>query len=140
MFENKFITGPESLVTTREARRAGFLEIALRRNDESIPFLDQAKALYARIVQETRNANDLLSMVECRESLLLAAGYSEKTKSNLSDEDKAELLKDFVENVLAPLGSKYPDEVVYRYLMSLGEQLGGRMRNIIGIVRMVQKG
>ena len=134
MFENKFITGPDSLVTTRDARRAGFLEIALRRNEESIPYLDQARALYTRIVKKTRTANDLLKMEDCREALLEAAGYSQKTKNNLSDADKDVLLKEFVDRVVAPCGRKYPDEVVYRYLMSLGEQLGGRMRNIIGVV------
>lgn len=134
MFENKFITGPESLITTKEARRAGFLEVALRRNEESIPYLDQAKTLYARIVQETMVAEDILNMTDCREAFLEAAGYSQKTKSNLSDEDKDLLLKEFVEKIVKPCGVKYADEIVYRYLMSLGEQLGGRMRNIIGVV------
>ena len=134
MFENKFITGPESLITTKDARRAGFLEVALRRNEESIPYLDQAKTLYARILQETNAADDMLNMRDCREAFLEAAGYSQKTKSNLSDEDKDLLLKEFIEKIVKPCGTKYVDEVVYRYLMSLGEQLGGRMRNIIGVV------
>ena len=134
MFDNKFITGPESLITTKDARRAGFLEVALRRNEESIPYLDQAKTLYARIIQETTVAEDILNMTDCREAFLEAAGYSQKTKSNLSDEDKDLLLKEFVEKILKSSGVKYADEIVYRYLMSLGEQLGGRMRNIIGVV------
>lgn len=134
MFENKFIEGPESLLTTRDARRAGFLEIALRKNEEAIPFLDQAKALYVRILTETKTCEDLVNLKECQEALLEAAGYSKKTKANLSADDKRTLLLEFVDKVLKPCGNKYPDEVVYRYLMALGEQLGGRMKNIIGTV------
>ena len=40
--------------------------------------------------------------------------------------------KKFIDEVLAMSGKKYIDEIVYRYLMALGEQLGGHMRNRIG--------
>lgn len=134
MFKNKFIDGPESLLTTREARRSGFLEIALRKNEESIPYLDMAKALYVKLANETKSCDDLLKMAEYREAFLEAAGYSKKTKATLTEEDKCALLREFVAQVLRPCGDKYVDEVVYRYLMALGEQLGGRMKNIIGVV------
>lgn len=129
---NVFVTSPESLVTTHEAYRAGVLEIALFKNKESLPYLDKAKALYATLRQNTKTCFDILGRHELHETILEAAGITQKTKKHLTADDKAELLKKFVEEILATSGENYVDEVVYRYLMALGEQLGGRMRNRIG--------
>lgn len=129
---NVFVTSPESLVTTREAYRAGVLEIALFKNRESIPYLDKAKALYVTLKKNTSCSSDILRMTNIHETILEAAGITQKTKKHLSAEDKADLLKKFIDEVLAKSGGKYIDEIVYRYLMALGEQLGGHMRNCIG--------
>lgn len=131
---NVFITSPESLVTTREAYRAGVLEIALYKNKESIPYLDKAKALYATLKQHTKRCSDIFEMTELHETILEAAGITLKTKKHLSPDDKHELLQKFIDEVLSKTGDKYIDEIVYRYLMALGEQLGGHMRNCIGII------
>ena len=129
-----FVSSSEDLVTTQDARRDGFLEIALRRNRESIPYLDQGKALWAKLNAETKSCDDILGMNEIRVALLLAAGLSVKAQYHLTDGDKIKILEEFVGQVLRPCGEKYVDEVVYRYLLSLGDQLGGRMRNIIGAI------
>lgn len=129
---NVFVENPDSLVTTHEAYRAGVLEIALFKNKESIPYLEKAKALYVRLRQETKCCEDLSKLGDLHETLLEAAGITQKTKKHLSAEDKRELLTKFVYEVLKKTGKKYVDEVVYRYLMALGEQLGGHMRNCIG--------
>lgn len=129
---NVFVTSPESLVTTHEAYRTGVLEIALFKNKESLPYLDRAKALYATLRQNTKSCFDILGRRELHETMLEAAGITQKTKKHLTADDKAELLKKFVEEILATSGERYVDEIVYRYLMALGEQLGGRMRNRIG--------
>lgn len=129
---NVFITSSESLVTTHEAYRAGVLEIALFKNRESVPYLDKAKALYVTLKKNTASCYDILEMTKIHETILEAAGITQKTKKHLSAEDKADLLKKFIDEVLAKSGAKYVDEIVYRYLMALGEQLGGHMRNRIG--------
>lgn len=129
---NAFVTSPESLITTHDAYRSGFLEVALYKNREAAPYLEKAKALYVRLKQETSSCHDIVEAADLREVLLEAAGFSVKTKRYLSEEDKVELLKKFVDVVLCVTGDKYVDEIVYRYQMSLGEQLGGHMRNCIG--------
>ena len=129
---NVFVTSPESLVTTHEAYRAGVLEIALYKNRASIPYLDKAKALYVTLRQNTKSCSDVLGISEIHETILEAAGITQKTKKHLTSADKAELLKKFIDEVLAKSAERYVDEIVYRYLMALGEQLGGRMRNCIG--------
>ena len=44
---NKFITSAESLVTTHEQTRAGFLAIALEKNRVGDPYVKQALAFKA---------------------------------------------------------------------------------------------
>ena len=138
MYQNPFVNQPEDLVTTEEARRIGFLEMALRRNLESVPFLNKAKSLYTTLKTRTKTSRDILKLKDLRIAFLDAAGVYSKTRSHLTEADMDSLLKGFVKEVLEPCGVKYIDEIVYRYLMSLGEQLGGRMRNIIGIVARIK--
>ena len=123
-----------SLITTPEARRSGFLEYALRRNKEAIPFIDKAKALKATLQAHTEQPHDILKIVKIRESLLESAGISVKAKAHLSNIDKERLLTDFINQVLIPCGQEYIDEIIYRYLLTSGDALGGKMRNIVGSI------
>jgi type II restriction enzyme len=134
MKNNKFVNSSHDLVTTRDARRSGFLEYALRRNKESIPFIDKAKALKVCLLKNTKCAEDILTLNNIRETLIEAAGVSVKAKAYLDDNDKSEILASFIKEVLAPCGNKYVDEIVYRYLLTLGDALGGKMRNIVGSI------
>lgn len=131
---NIHITNSHVLITTSESRRSGFLEYALRRNKESVPFIDKSKALKAVLEIHTKSASDILSIPQVRESLLEAAGISVKAKAHLSDVDKERLLNEFIDKVLIPCGNKYIEEIVYRYLLTSGDALGGKMRNIVGSI------
>lgn len=131
---NPQVSAAESLITTPEARRSGFLEYALRRNKEAIPFIDKAKALKAILQAHTQSPDDILGIEKIKESLIEAAGVSVKAKAHLSKEDKDGLLKEFIDKVLKPSGKAYIEEVVYRYLLTSGDALGGKMRNIIGSI------
>ena len=134
MKNNPHVNGAISLVTTHEARRSGFLEYALRRNKESIPFIDKAKALRAFLIKHTKSCRGVLKMESIQDCLMEAAGISVKAKAHLIDDDKRKLLSDFVDNVLVPCGEKYIDEIIFRYLLTLGDALGGKMRNITGSI------
>jgi type II restriction enzyme len=131
---NLNVTSAASLITTPEARRSGFLEYALRRNKEAVPFIDKAKALKATLEAHTNQPHDILSIVKIRESLLESAGISVKAKAHLSDIDKERLLVDFIDQILIPSGKDYIDEIIYRYLLTSGDALGGKMRNIVGSI------
>jgi len=131
---NLNVVSAASLITTPEARRSGFLEYALRRNKEAIPFIDKAKALKATLQAHTNLPHDILAIVKIRESLLESAGISVKAKAHLSNADKERLLTDFIDRVLIPCGQEYIDEVIYRYLLTSGDALGGKMRNIVGSI------
>ena len=92
MKNNKFVISSKDLVTTKDARRSGFLEYALRRNKESIPLIDKAKALQVSLQKETKCAEDILKLSDIRETLLEAAGVSVKAKAHLDDTDKIKIL------------------------------------------------
>ena len=129
---NPHIGGYLDLVTTHEARRQGFLDFALRRNTESLPFIDEAKALRANLLAKSTKCHDILDIIEIKDSILKAAGISVKAASHLSDTDKQILLQEFIEKALEPSGNNYIDEIIYRYLLTNGDALGGKMRNIVG--------
>lgn len=132
MFQNPFIQSADDLVTSREAIRAGFLEAVLARSHEEIPYLDRANALLCRLKTKTHNVGEVLQLPNVEDALLDAAGVMQKTRRFLETDEKRKLIQDFLKKVIAPTGEQYAEEIVYRYLMSLGEQLGGRMRNLVG--------
>ncbi|MCS6845958.1 MAG: hypothetical protein NZ528_16820 [Caldilineales bacterium] len=39
---------------------------------------------------------------------------------------------EYLENVLKPAGDKFVEELVYRFLLTRGDSLGGRIRNLVG--------
>ena len=67
-----------------------------------------------------------------QDSLLTAAGISDKAKTHLQEGDKKEAIKGLIENFLEPSGKSFVDELVYRFLLTRGDSLGGRMRNLGG--------
>jgi hypothetical protein len=131
---NKFISSPDDLVTTRDARRQGFIEYALRRNLEALPYIDKAKGLEGYLTVKTDSYSDLIHLFEIHDTLLEAAGISVKAKAHINAEDKSEVLVKFINDVVAASGEKYIDEIVYRYLLTLGDALGGKMRNTVGAI------
>lgn len=128
---NRYITKPEDLVTSREETRAGFIAFALEKNRRSAPYIEQAKSLKVLVAQAS-SPRDLISMREIEKPLLSAAGLSDKALNYFQDADKTKAIEELVTNFLEPAGTDFADEVVYRYLLTKGDSLGGSMRNNIG--------
>lgn len=84
---NRFITSAESLITTHEETRAGFLSIALEKNRVGDPYVKNALAFKA-MVAHTQEAEDLLTIPEVRPFLITAAGLSDKSLSYLDEADQ----------------------------------------------------
>lgn len=131
---NNYIQSPFDLVTTHDSHRNGFLEYALRKSKESIPYIDKAKALKLILEQNTKTPKDILTLDEIKDSCCEAAGVSVKANKFLSNDDLNEILLEFIKEFLEPAGKNYIDEFIYRYLLTLGDALGGRMRNLVGSI------
>jgi Restriction endonuclease BsobI len=134
MMVNKYVNSASDLVTTHESHRNGFLEYALRKGKESIPYIDKAKSLKIILEQKTKKPKDILLLDEIKNSCYEAAGVSVKANKYLSKDDLNEILLEFIKEFLEPAGKQYIDELIYRYLLTLGDALGGRMRNLVGSI------
>ena len=130
---NRYIVSADSLVTTHEEIRAGFLAIALEKNRIADPYVKNALAFKA-MVSYTRSADELLSIPQIRPFLVTAAGLSEKSLSYLDEDDRTMAIQELIEKFLKSAGSAYIDEVIFRYLLIKGDAVGGTMRNRIGVL------
>lgn len=128
---NRFITSAESLITTHEETRAGFLSIALEKNQVGEPFVKNALAFKA-MVAHTQKAEDLLTIPEVRPFLITAAGLSDKSLSYLNEADQIMAIQELIDKFLKPSGEAYIDEATFRYLLIKGDAVGGTMRNKVG--------
>ncbi len=128
---NEHITGWEDLVTTQEATRKGFVAFAFEKNIKGTPFIEEAKSLKI-IATKVKNPKDLLKLTDIYPSLLAAAGLSEKSLAHLNDNDKTTAIVELIEKFLEPAGKDFVDELVYRFLLTKGDALGGIMRNLAG--------
>jgi len=123
----------KDLVTSYEATRAGFVSLALEKNRRATPFIEQARALKiaaSRAVAPT----DLIRMKKIRLALLTAAGVSDKAANHLRPKDKLEAIQGLIANFLEPAGENFVEELVYRFLITRGDTLGGSMRNVGGVL------
>jgi type II restriction enzyme len=125
------INHASELVTSRQETRTGFIEFALEKNRHSKPFIESAKA-FKHFAMQAQTPSDLLNIIQIRESLITAAGLSDKSMQYFTEEDKTVAINELVKNFLEPAGDEFVDEAVYRYLLIKGDALGGSMRNIIG--------
>lgn len=130
-FMNKYITSADSLVTSQDEIQAGFLSIALEKNQISDPFVKQALAFRA-MAAHTTSPDDFLRMPQIRSFMLTAAGLSEKSLQHLTEADSTAVIQELIDNFLKPAGNAYIDETIYRYLLTKGDAVGGSMRNRIG--------
>lgn len=126
----------KSLETTYEAVRAGFIALALEKNRRATPFVAQARALKT-IASTVLSPRDLLNMPDIQPALLTAAGVSDKATNHLQDSDRREAIDGLIKNFLEPAGINFVEELVFRFLLTRGDTLGGSMRNVGGF--MAQK-
>lgn len=123
----------EDLETSYEAIRAGFVALALEKNRRATPYVAEARALQSAASQAKVPA-DLLAMHDIRSALLTAAGVSDKAARHLQGSDKAEAIAGLVGKFLEPAGAKFVEELVFRFLLTRGDTLGGSMRNVGGFI------
>jgi type II restriction enzyme len=123
----------KGLETPYSAIRAGFVALALEKSRRATPFIAQARALKSAASQASSPAM-LMSISEIQMALLTAAGVSEKAKEHMMQQDKEEAIRKLIESFLEPAGPDFVEELVYRFLLTRGDALGGAMRNLGGVL------
>jgi hypothetical protein len=119
------------LKTSYAAVRAGFVALALEKNRRATPFVEEARALKAA-ASRAKTPKDLRKMKDIRPGLLTAAGVSDKATNHLEESDKDDAIAGLIGNFLEPAGDKFVEELVFRFLLTRGDTLGGSMRNVGG--------
>jgi hypothetical protein len=127
------LNSSDDLVTPYEATRAGFVALALEKNRKAAPYVAEARALQ-QAAAFAKTPVDLPNIEGIEAGLLTAAGLSAKTLTHLLAQDKAEAINSLIKDFLEPAGAKFVEELVFRFLLTRGDALGGSMRNIGGVL------
>ena len=125
------LTSSDDLVTTYEETRAGFVALALERNRRATPFIEEARSLKAAASLATTPAS-LVNIAGIHAALLTASGVSDKAAGHMEEQDKEEAIQGLIEQFLEPAGPNFVEELVFRFLLTRGDALGGSMRNVGG--------
>ncbi len=125
------LTCSDDLITTYEETRAGFVALALERNRRATPFIEEARSLKAAASQATTPAS-LINIAAIQAALLTASGVSDKASGHMEQQDKEEAIQGLITKFLEPAGPNFVEELVFRFLLTRGDALGGSMRNVGG--------
>ena len=137
------IDSPADLVTTSEATRAGFAEQAAAKAQLAKPYIERARALKAAL-KTVSSVESLLDLTEHRESIVAACGLSTKARGHLKGDEETLIQQSLTmlyeqaaaacseDAPVAEIEQEFRRQVLYRYLLTAGDTLGGSMRNYIG--------
>lgn len=127
----KFIKTASDLQTKHRAICDGFLEQALQKTEKAEPFVREARDFYA-VLKKVKSVNELLASQKYRDNLAYVCGFSDKAKSQLTDAELNGAIKKVLTRIHKEAGSEFRENILYRYLLTRGDALGGSMRNLTG--------
>jgi len=127
----KYIKKAADLQTKHHSICNGFLEQALQKSEKAKPFLKEAKEFYT-VLKKVKSVSVLLESPKYRDNLAFACGFSEKAKSQLTDDELDGAIKKVLTRIHKEAGEKFREDILYRYLLTKGDSLGGSMRNLTG--------
>jgi hypothetical protein len=127
------LTFSDDLITSEAGFVALEARFKLEEKRRKAPLLVEAAALKLAASSVCTPA-DLIKTEGIQTALLTAAGVSDKAAGHLRPEDKAAAILGLVENFLAPAGENFVEELVFRFLLTRGDTLGGSMRNVGGVL------
>lgn len=126
-----FVRSADDLITAHEAIREGFLAQALAKTEKADPYVENAKQLLM-MLRSGEGMDSLLQEPTYRNDLLAAAGLSTKAAKHFTATDLDNHARAILNAVIQEAGSAWPEEIIYRYLLTKGDTLGGEMRNWTG--------
>lgn len=127
----KFIKIAGDLQTKHRAICDGFLTQALQKTEKAEPFVEEAKTFY-KALKKVKSVDELLTSPKYRNDLASACGFSDKARSQLTDTELNGAIKKVLTRIYKEAGSEFREDILYRYLLTKGDTLGGSMRNLTG--------
>lgn len=127
----KFIKSYKDLRTKHRAICDGFLAQALQKTEEAQPFIEEAHTFY-KSLKKASSVENLLSVPDHRNDLISACGFSDKARDKLTKQELDDSIKKVLDRIYKESGPEFRENILYRYLLTKGDSLGGRMRNLGG--------
>lgn len=128
---SKFIKSAGDLQTKHRAICDGFLAQALQKTKKAEPFIEEAKVFYEAL-KKVKSVEELLSLPKYRNDLASACGFSDKAHSQLTEAELSGAIKKILTRIHKEAGLEFRENILYRYLLTKGDTLGGSMRNLTG--------
>lgn len=124
------VPSANSLITSREATCAGFLVQAKAKGQRTAPYVKEATRLWETL-QQTASVDEVIELIPLK-TLATAVGFSDKARRYFTDEELRESIRAVLNTIRAQVDDRFREEILYRYLLTRGDTLGGAMRNITG--------
>jgi len=126
----KLIRHASDLVTSPEEVCRGFLNQAQSKNQKAAPYVQEAQELWSAL-QQISQPDQLFDRVPLR-TLATAMGFSDKAQRYFSDDELREAIKPVLDLITKSSQADFRTEILYRFLLTRGDTLGGEMRNLTG--------
>ena len=133
----QFIHSAQDLVTSHGATRDGFLEQAFRKTGTANPYIVQAHNL-RRELQQSADPQSVVNNPKIQHELVAAAGFSDKASNYFSEQELRDAVLKVLEAIHEQASTDWRDEILYRFLLTRGDSLGGSMRNTTGASALVK--
>lgn len=127
----KYILNADSLVTKHDSVRTGFYKQAITKTEKATPFVEKAKLFHSALLN-LKTLKEVITLKDYKQELLAAVGLSNKAMSHLIPDELDALLEKVIGDIIGTGNGYFREELVYRYLLTKGDALGGTMRNVIG--------
>ncbi len=132
----RFVRSHRSLITTPEATRRGFLDQALTKTEVAESFIEDADAL-VEALDAAESIDEVIANRRIREHLIAASGFSEKASGYITPRELNRSLGTVLRQICEECeeaGADWRSNIVYRFLLTKGDAMGGIMRNKTGAV------
>src|SRR3990172_3653561 len=127
----KFIKNAGDLQTKHRATCDGFLAQALQKTKKAEPFVEEA-IVFHKALKKVKSIKELLSSPKYRDDIASACGFSDKAQVKLTEAELNVAIKKVLTRIHKEAGLDFRENILYRYLLTKGDTLGGSMRNLTG--------
>lgn len=125
------IKSADDLRTPYEQTQAGFLAQAIAKAEKAEPYIKAAMRLRTAL-KKVKSIQSLAANELLEDDLFAAAGFSDKSCNHLDRDKRKKVLAAILTKLAETSPDLWRDELVYRFLLTRGDSLGGSMRNWIG--------
>ena len=127
----RLIQSPSDLVTSHRAVCDGFLAQAITKTERATRYVEEARKLHD-VLMRYDHVTSLADAAEIFDNLIAASGFSDKARARLSGDELRSALTTILKLIEKKAGKDWREELVYRFLLTRGDSLGGMMRNLTG--------